>query len=141
MAYSTLADTLDQLDESRLIELTDDEGIGTVGVARVEKAISDADQVIDGYIGSRYSVPLDPAPPILRQLSVALAVYNLYARRDLMPDIRAENNKWAIRTLELIGAGKVSLGAQDPDGNPPEKAGIGYSAKDQIFSSDKLDRF
>lgn len=141
MAYATLTDILDQLDEARLIELTDDEGSGAVDTAKVTKAIGDADELIDGYVGSRYAVALDPVPPLVRQLSVALSIYSLYARRDMVPEIRIEQFKWALRTLELISVGKVSLGSTDPDGNPPEKAGILYSGNTQVFNSEKLDRY
>jgi len=119
MAYCILADILDQVEEPRLIQLTDDDGLGTIGTVRVDKAISDADEEIDGYVGSRYTVPLNPAPAILRKLAVDIAVYNLFARRDKAPEGRTERYKAAVRFLEQVALGKISLGAADPDGNPP----------------------
>lgn len=119
MAYCTLADIKDQVEESRLIQLTDDEGAGTIGTARVDKAIADAGEEIDGYVGSRYTVPLNPAPAILRKLAVDIAVCNLFARRDKAPEGRVERYKTAIRFLEQVALGRISLGAADPDGTPP----------------------
>ena len=119
MAYSMVEDILDQIDEAKLIQLTDDEGEGTVNTARAEKAIADADAFIDGYVGSRHRVPLDPVPGIVRGYSVDIAIYNLYARRDVVPELRADRFKNAVRFLELVARGKRSLGAGDPEGNPP----------------------
>lgn len=123
MAYSTQADILLQIDEARLIQLTDDEGSGTIDANRVERAIADADEEIDGYLGSIHRVPISPAPRILRKLSVDIAIYNLYRRMDNMTDQRAEAYKNAIRFLEQVAMGKISLGAEDPGGSPPDTGG------------------
>jgi phage gp36-like protein len=120
VAYSTLDDIRAQIDESKLIQLTDDEGSGTVAEHRVTGAIEDADQEIDGYIGAGRQVPLSPVPPVIRKLSTDIAVYNLYSRRDTVPEGRLERYRAAVRFLEQVAAGKISLGANDPEGSPPE---------------------
>ena len=117
-----------QLEEARLIQLTDDEGTGAVVTARVNQAISDADEEINGYLGARMSVPVFPVPESLRRLSVDLAVYNLYSRREKVPDNRMERYRAAVRFLEQVALGKISLGQGDPEGTPldpecPETAG------------------
>jgi len=119
MAYCTVTDIQDQIEESQLIQLTDDEGAGEVAESRVLKAIADADEEINGYVGSRYPVPLSPVPPVVRKLSVDIALYNLYARRDQCPDARKDRYKNAIAFLNQIALGRPSLGVSDPDGNPP----------------------
>jgi len=141
MAYSTKADILNQIEEALLIELTDDERTGEVSDARVSRAIDDADQFIDGHLGGHYSVPLSPIPPLLRQLSVALAIYALYERRDTVPDTRTERFKWAIDTLKQISKGIITLGASDPDGNPPTKSGIAFSSAPEVFSPERMRRY
>ncbi len=118
MPYSTLADVKDQLDGGRLIQLTDDEDSGAVNEARVAKAIDDADREIDGYLGARFTVPLLSVSETVRRLSVDIAVYNLYSRREKVPEHRMERYRNAIRFLEQAASGKVSLGAADPDGTP-----------------------
>ncbi len=119
MPYCTQSDILRKLDEARLVQLTDDEGLGQVNAGRVEQAIADADALIDGYVGSRHAVPLSPVPAIIKTYSVAIAVYFLYGRRDRVPESRAQDYQDAVRFLELVAAGKVSLGAEDPEGSPP----------------------
>lgn len=134
MAYCTLDDIKDQIDEARLIQLTDDENVGAVNTSRVEKAIADADEEINGYVGSRHAVPLSPVPAILRKLSVDIAIYNLYARRDKANDTRSDRYKAAIRFLEQVALGKISLGASDPEGNPPASDAPELSVENPVRS-------
>lgn len=142
MAYSELADIKNQLDESELVQLTDDEGIGLVNESRVTRAIADADEEIDGYLQSRMVVPVSPVPGIIRKCSVDIALWNLFARRgDSMPETRKERYKNAVAFLVKVAEGKIGLGANDPDGNPPETSGVSYSGSDQVMTSDKLERF
>lgn len=119
MPYCTLSDILERIDEDRLIQLTDDEGTGAVSETRVATAIADADGLIDGYVGTRHAVPLDPVPAIIKTYSAVIAIYNLFGRRDRVPDSRAQDYKDAVRFLELVAAGKISLGRDDPEGSPP----------------------
>ena len=122
MAYCTLEDILDQIDEQDLIQLTDDGNAGIVDQGAVDKALADADGEIDGYVGSRHTVPLNPVPPIINKNSVDIAIYNLYSRRQGPPDHRETRYKNAIKFLELVASGKVSLGALDPDPVPANEA-------------------
>jgi len=120
MAYCTLADILGRIDEATVIQLTDDEGTGAVHAGRVDEAIADADQEIDGYAGTRYAVPMSPVPAILKKLSVDIAIHNLFGRRSRKePEERAERYKVAVELLRQIARGAFSLGPSDPDGNPP----------------------
>jgi len=119
MAYSTKPDILNQIDEAKLIQLTDDERMGAVNDSRVARAIADADEEIDGYVGSRHPVPLAPVPAIIRKFSVDIAIYNLYRRRDQVPETRGKAYENAISFLKQVALGKISLGASDPEGNPP----------------------
>ncbi|MHC1727952.1 MAG: gp436 family protein [Syntrophobacteraceae bacterium] len=128
MSYCTIDDIRNQVEEARLVQLTDDEGMGAVAAARVSRAIGDADEEINSYLGVRMSVPLDPVPESVRRLSVDIALYNLYARREKIPENRSERYRNAVRILESAAMGRISLGQSDPDGNPldpnrPEAAG------------------
>jgi len=142
MAYATLDDLKEQLDETTLIELTDDAGSGTIDTTVTTRAITDADEEIDGYVGSRTTVPLSPVPGIIRKLSVDVALYNLYARRhDSIPEIRKERYDNAVKFLVKVAEGKISLGQYDPD--PAASVGdVAYtSAVDSVMTSDKLANF
>ena len=110
MAYSTEADILLQIDKETLINLTDDVDSGSINDDVVNQAISDADALIDSYIGSNYTVPLTMVPQIIKTISVDIAIYNLYSRRmDTMPDVRKDRFKNALKYLQDIANSKISL--------------------------------
>jgi len=122
MAYSTKADILEQLDEDILIQLTDDDDLGTVDDDMVTRAIADADALIDSYCGTRYGVPLSSTPDIIRACSVDLAICNLYARRRGVPEDRKQRCAERVSFLKDIATGKATLGSAAPapssDGGP-----------------------
>lgn len=143
MAYSTLADIKKAVPEEVLVQLTDDEGFGDVDQGRVDEAIASADEEINSYCGERYSVPFTTVPGIVKKISVDIAVYNLYSRKvEEAPDIRKERYKSAIRQLEGIAKGTISLGV-DPAPSAPSEGGpeTNKTDDDRIFTRDKLKGF
>ena len=142
MAYSTIDDILAQLDVIDLMQLTDDTNSGIYDDAVVTRAITDADVEIDGYLGSRYALPMASVPGVMRKYSVDIAVYNLYSRRsDTIPDIRRDRYVHAVDFLGLVARGSIGLGADDPDGSPSDAGRADYAADDRVFTAEILERF
>jgi len=140
MPYSIQDDILEQIDESILIRLTDPSG-AAIDDGVVTRAIEDADATIDSYCQGRYTVPLSPVPDKIRQVSVDIAMYNLFSRRgDAAPEVRKDRHKEAIRFLERVADGKITLGAATPaQSNTPDTVNI--SSNDRIFDRDKMSGF
>ncbi len=138
MAYCTVSDILDLISEDELVQLTDDEGTGEMDTAVVDKAITNADAEIDGYCGKRYSVPLLPVPPVICKLSVDVAIYNLFSRRQGAPEDRRTRYKDAIKFLENVAKGLVSLGEDDPDTPPSSSHKPQMTQSDPVFSRESL---
>ena len=106
----------------------------------IEQAIDDADGEINGYLASRYPTPLNKVPKVINKYSKDIAVYNLFSRAGLDESER-ENNyltryKAAIKFLELVAKGTVSLGTEDIQ----TKANVGFqvNANKRLFSRDSL---
>lgn len=144
MAYCTLDDIKKAIPEANIIQLTDDAGTGAIDTAKVDDAVSYADQIIDGYMRGRYTVPLSPAPFLIRKLSVDLAIFHLYSRKlELeMPEAMMARYKNAIKVLEQIQKGLISLGIESADSGP----GQGYyktnrTSEDRIFDRETLEKF
>lgn len=141
MSYCTQANILDRIDEATLITLTDEAGVDEVDDDKVAAAIADADATVDAYCQVRYTIPLSPVPPKITQVSVDIALYNLYSQSDLeMPEIRKDRNKEAIRFLEAAATGKINLGAATPTQTNPDNA-VSIESGDRIFTRDKMTGF
>ena len=139
MAYSTLADIKKLIPEDSLVQLTDDEGAGTVNQGRIDETIAQADEEINSYLGIRYDVPFPaPIPGIVKKMSVDITIYNLYSRKlETIPATRADRYKNTIRMLEAISKGTVSLGeAVDPAGET-DQIKSDRTAEDRIFTAGK----
>lgn len=136
MAYCTQDDILKQLDEDVLIQLTDDAGFGSVDDDKVDRAIEMADEEIDSYLSVRYSLPFDTVPNRVRDLSVDIAIYKLYGRRDAeTPEKRVTTYKDAIAFLEKIAAEKANLDVPDPADDDDSGIGVTTSKDDRVFTT------
>lgn len=146
MSYCTLDDLKKLLPEAVLIRLTDDETAGAVNESRGTEAIDSAAEEIDAYIGGRVKLPITGTiPPILGKLNVDLAIYNLYSRvKETIPETRAQRRKDAIRFLEKVSEGKISLGLQPPPDPPAEGGYDGASRVDariKVFDKTTMDKY
>jgi phage gp36-like protein len=144
MSYCTLDDIKKLLPEENLTQLTDDEGTGAIDEAVVTDAITYADQLIDGYLRGRYTLPLSTVPTFLRKLSIDLVIFYLYGRR---PEIQNDNveKKYTntLKILEQIQAGKIALGDDTSGEDLPGKGEYktNKTEDDKIFSKEVLDGY
>lgn len=122
MAYCDLDDLKNRMSEAYIIECTDDAGIGTVDTDKVDSAIADADHEIDFYCRKRYTVPFTTIPPIIKKLSVDIAIYNLYSRRRSVPDDRVTRYADAVTMLKAVvtGEGQIEGTEAGPDSSAIE---------------------
>lgn len=143
--YCTLSDLEAALPTQRLIEITNDDdpsSTGSVVESVVNAAIAGAGDLIDAYIGKRYPLPLPSVPEILKRLAVDLAIATLFARaRDVsgMPEGIAGKRKEALRVLELIMRGEISLGLATTDA-APAPVGPMTSGQRALFPDHRLSR-
>jgi phage gp36-like protein len=143
VAYCIKADILERLDSAILISLTDDSGAGVEDDDVITRAIADADAEIDGYVGSRHSVPLSPVPAVIRKYSVDISIWNIYTRRtEATPEVKDRYDS-AMKFLDRVSKGQISLGADDPEGSPPDSGKIEVSDDnpERIFNRDKMKGF
>jgi phage gp36-like protein len=82
---------------------------------RIQTEIANTTQIMDGYLGQRYALPLDPVPSILRACAKDIVRYRLH--KDLQHDEKSavyRRYKDAIKLLEQVRDGAMSLGIGDP---------------------------
>lgn len=136
MAYSAKTDIQKEISDEELIGLTDDEGAGIINEARVNAAIARADALIDSYCGQVETVPFVAAPPVIKQHSVTIAIYFLYSRRSVAPEIRKENYRDAVAHLKDIATGKAAIGPTT-EADYENQIKTGRTEEDRVFSAGK----
>jgi phage gp36-like protein len=146
MTYCSISDIQNDIPAVELAALTDDTDGDTVNEAIVNSAIVYADTIIDGYLRSRYSLPLEEVPTLLKTFSVDLVKHRLYSRRMTeMPDSVKDSYKNTIKMLESIQAGKLTLGiiadSTDDQLTKTNKFITNKTTSDKVFSVDVLNGF
>ncbi|MDY4378646.1 DUF1320 domain-containing protein [Pectobacterium brasiliense] len=137
--YCTLADLLEQVPESTLIQLTNDtvgfDAPPPVNTTVVDSCIRYADELIDAHLRGRYTLPLPEIPTVLRDIAVTLTRYRLYARRPegTMPDTVKDDNKVATRQLVDIRDAKLTLALPSTRQDVPESGEFRVRARRPTF--------
>jgi phage gp36-like protein len=143
MSYCTLEDIKKAIPEENLIQLTDDDNLGVVNEDTVDDAVDYADQLIDGYLRGRYTLPLTSVPKLVTKLSLDLAVFYLYSRRlELeMPKGMESRYKNAVRILGEIQKGNLSLSADEATEPTDGTYQTNKTSEDRVFSGTVLDTY
>lgn len=152
MPYSTLSDIVAAISEITALQLCDDDNVGAFVVLppnlayrNLVAAIAAGDTVIDSYLCGRYEVPiaLESVPPIVKNISVDLAVCNMFGRRREMdvPEGIDRRYKNAIKMLESIRDGKTGIPEIVEAGAVQSSFAATRTTRDREFPDDLLNKF
>jgi phage gp36-like protein len=124
------------------VRVTDQDRKGTIDGTRLQAAIDDATELVTSYLGVRYTLPLNPVPPLVRGMVADLARERLHAQRP-MPAITQAADR-ARTQLRDLSAGRMAL--PDQTGAEAEMATAGWARsggviEGTVFNLDTLDRF
>ena len=112
--YIQAQDLTEVVSEVVLVQLSNDNTRATdVDYAVLNKACEYATETVDGYLRSRYQLPLNQVPTLVRNICLQLARYWLYSRRPdgkgFPPNVK-DAHAQALKDLERIADGKLHLG-------------------------------
>lgn len=111
MTYASQQNLIDRFGADELIQLTDRSNLNAIDATVVARALADADAEINGYLSTRYTLPLSPVPAALEKLACDIARYQLF--ENAVTEIVKERFDNAIRFLKDVAAGRVTLGVND----------------------------
>lgn len=138
MTYCSLDDITSTITLDDVLQLTDDNGTGSVDTAKVDEAIAKADGLISAFIGG---ATLDTVPELIRQISVELSIYHLYKRRFVanMPESIERGYTHAMDLLKQIQSGKLSIGVEATEQTAPDRHyKTNKTSSDRMFSKSRL---
>ncbi len=139
MAYCTTNDLLARFDTDELLRLTDRANSGSIDEQVVSAAIDDASNLIDGYLGGRYTLPLSVVPSVLTKICADIARFNMYDHS--VPETVEKNNKAAMDFLKSVGKGEVRLGLSNTNEAPASDDQIQMQSESGVFSRSKSKGF
>ena len=143
--YATEADLKTRFGAQVIEELKLGREGGADPIDVVQVALQDAEEEINGYIGSRYSLPLASAPSNLKRIACDIARYRLYTEEPLEHITKLYEE--AVNFLKLVATNKAHLQIQnvetsqivdDQPKNKPSTAPIGTTYTGGVFGDDVL---
>jgi phage gp36-like protein len=132
--YCTEQDLITRFGDQEIIDLTDKQYLGEVDAAVLQRAIADTDALIDGYLDSRFKAALNPVPMIVNRLACDLVRYQLHD--DLVPENVLNRYKDALKILEQIRDGKMSIGLTEQGEETPSNNQVEMQVGGSVFGRD-----
>lgn len=129
MPYATLQQLTDRYGRAMLVDLTDraDVATGAIDTDVVDRALADADEVINGHLIKRYTLPLAPVPGLIAELAATLTIWKLHIGSP--NDKITEDYRQAMRSLSEIARGNVGIPAAGVE--PAATGGTGARITDR----------
>ena len=137
MTYATQADLVDRFGTPELAQRTNRTDGLTIDTVVLGRALDDADAEINGYLATRYSLPLPSTPVVVARLAADMARYYLYD--DGVPATVRQRYEDAVSLLKRLANGDVQLAGITPvsavggSGNA-----IATRTPDRVFSAERL---
>lgn len=110
MGYATYQDMVDKFGEREVRLISDRDNTGAPDPIVIEDGLDTANGEIDSYLAGRYSLPLAEVPRVLVGVACDIARYRLTGTERTESAIILERYKMAIRYLEKVASGTVTLG-------------------------------
>jgi phage gp36-like protein len=125
MVYAQPSDMIARYPNRDLVQLTNEDPTQqVVDDSVLQQALADASAEIDGYLESRFTLPLSDAPAVLARLACDIAMYRLQALRPLH-DLAEARRRYedAVAVLVRVADGTLTLGLAPDNQEPAEAAG------------------
>ncbi|WHQ26746.1 gp436 family protein [Edwardsiella anguillarum] len=138
MNYATVADMRARYRDDLLNSLLRRVGTAELDTEKLDRALTDASALIEGYLSARYALPLSAIPRLLTQHCCAIAFY--YLNDERATEQTTQRYKDALRWLNEVKNGDLQLGV-DEDNLTPEGIDLPQMVADAPVFSRKQQGF
>ena len=141
MPYCTQQQLIDRYGAQMVIDLSDRQTppANVIDATVVARAIADTGAMIDGYLASRYTLPLAAIPDLLTDLAQQIAIYKLHAQ--MVGDKIRDDYDAAVKMLREIGSGAVRIPASGIEPAASGAQGVRTNDRERPFSSENMKGF
>ncbi|MBI2428740.1 MAG: DUF1320 domain-containing protein [Ignavibacteriales bacterium] len=133
-----------RMSEGQLLKITtDDDDPLNIDQGIIDRAIADADELINGYCALKYSVPFLPVPGRVKTGSARIATFFLFeqaAARVGMPDSVRDAFDDEVAFWKDVAKGVASLGIDPPPANN-SVTNAKVKSNDRLFTRDSMKGF
>lgn len=139
--YAALSDLSAQFGDREVLALTDRNGDGVPDTAVVAMALKRASDTIDGYLASRFPLPITVVPDQLVDICCDIARYKLCGAEVTATDAVRDRYKDALKTLAMIRDRKIDIGLSDAGQAPTETDSVQVVGGSRVFTDNSMSNF
>lgn len=136
MSYATRDDMVARFGHREVMMLTDRDLTGDIDDTVLFDALAAASSEIDGYLGGRYRLPLNPAPNVLTVYACDIARYRLCGAESPETELILRRYELAIKFLERVAKGDITLGGMPDGGVATPGNTVSFVTGGKVFSRD-----
>lgn len=137
MNYASLDDLTERAGADELRQIADRDRDGVPDPDVVAAALAAADNLVNGHVGSRYTLPLPSVPDLVRTWATSIARYVLH--RNGAPEHVQQDYKDAVAALKDVGRGLIVLPVETGETAPEAATGrVMAEHPDQVFTPARL---
>ncbi len=140
-AYTTQVELEERYGLELLIMLTDraELATGVVDADVVDRAISEAGALIDGYVGGKYVLPFAAVPDLIASIARKIAIYELHVQT---PDAKiAGEYDGAVALLRDIARGNIKLDAAGVSPAQTDAGGVQVTDRERPMTEANMKGF
>ena len=136
MAYATIDDVLAVYEQAMIDRLCYSKLLAGPDYTKLTTALNNASYEIDSYVSTKYAVPVDPIPNIIKQVNIDLGIYYLSLTQDKLTTEMSTRAAYWRSWLAMVSRSQVGLGILNTqvtsDGDEPtEGTGVGTAVTGQ----------
>lgn len=136
MSYATLDDLIARAGLAEMRQIADRNRDGEIDPEVIAEALTHADNLVNGYVATKYKLPFASVPDLVRTWAISIARHKLHFQGP--PDYVVDDYKDALAALKDVAAGKIELPIETGE-IPQASSGIVMaSIPDQVFSKHGL---
>lgn len=135
MSYAVQADMVLRFGDREIIAATDRNNLGFIDATVLAGAIDEAAVEIDGYLSGRWALPLPSVPRLLTGVCCDIARYRLCGAEVQETDAIRNRYKDAVKMLEAMRDGKLSVGLDTTNSNVATGATVKINNGARKFSA------
>jgi len=134
MSYAVKQDMIYRYGDREVIALTDRTDTGAINDAVLDGALAAADDEMNPYLAGKVRLPLAAVPKVLKHFACDIARYRLCGGQVVETEEIRNRYKDAIRFLENVASGKISLGLDANNAPAPAQNTVQFRPGTRVFS-------